>query len=404
MDRLRVLYLLADYGHDLSKETGYKVHVAQILHHVRQRGHRAHLLTVSEHRHLPEFNDCSVVRHGYVRGVHKLLPYTGLLDSFKVLAKIHALHKEMGFHVIHERYGLYSLGGMLAARMTGLPYLLEVNAPLVDEKQLFGAPLRGMQRRWAQRVSRWCIRGADAVITVSSLLRQRMIETHKLPPEKVRVFPNAADRRFFELNGRCENRRSTGRKDRLVIGYAGTLQPWFGIENLLHAFRLVAGQLPKAYLQIVGDGNYRAELESLARTLRIKSRTTFLGSVPHAEVLRYVRGFDIAVAPYRPLITGFYGSSLKVFEYMAAGKAIVASQIGQIGEILENRRTALLVEPGEIEELAQAILRLAAQPRLRTQLARRAREVARQRYTWDRYSQKLLEVYRDIMAEDHDTR
>ena len=153
-----------------------------------------------------------------------------------------------------------------------------------------------------------------------------------------------------------------------MIGYLGTLQPWFGIENLLYAFERLSRQHPEAILQIVGDGMMREELLRLATQLKIDSKTSFVGNVPHKKIGNYLKGFDIAVAPYRHLITGFYGSSMKIFEYMAAGKAIVTSRIGQIEEILEPGRTALLVEPGNANELAQAISYLANNPQLRETL------------------------------------
>ncbi|MFQ5706399.1 MAG: glycosyltransferase family 4 protein [bacterium] len=398
MQKLNILYLLADHGHDLTLNQGFQVHVWQILKNLEKLGHAPFLLTINEKKVLPDFARYETVAHLYFPLVHRLMPYTGMLDSLRVARAIRRRHATAKFDLIHERYGLYSFGGALAAKWLGIPYLLEVNAPAIEEKVLFGPPLTGAQRGVARSITRINLKHCDAIITVSRFLKGKIVQAWNVRSEKVLVLTNAADSALFRLNGRHENHDSDGKSKKLVIGYLGTLQPWFGIENLLYAFQIVSRHLPRARLQIIGDGMQRPALEALAKRLKIKSKTTFVGSIPHTSVGRYLQGFDIAVAPYRPIITGFYGSSMKVFEYMAAGKAIVASHIGQLSEVLENRKTAMLVEPGETEELAQAILRLAKNPRLRENLAVAARNIARQNYSWDQYAQKLEDIYKRILS------
>ena len=107
---------------------------------------------------------------------------------------------------------------------------------------------------------------------------------------------------------------------------------------------------------------------------------------------------DILVAPHIPLTDGseFFGSPTKIFEYMAMGKAIVASRLGQIGEVLVDEETALLVEPGNVGELGNAIVRLIESETLRMRLGSRAREVAAREHTWTHNAQRVLEAYKDL--------
>jgi len=107
---------------------------------------------------------------------------------------------------------------------------------------------------------------------------------------------------------------------------------------------------------------------------------------------------DILVAPHVPLADGseFFGSPTKIFEYMAMGKGIVASRLGQIGEVLVDAETALLVEPGQVEELREALVRLVGDEKLRKALGVRAREVAERQHTWTHNAQRVLDEFKSL--------
>lgn len=399
MKALTVLYLIdAGYGGRFF-EHGRQVHLFQILNNLQKLGHRVHLLNAHDKTLLSNF-DRDFVGPGLVPSNAKLTPLAGLRDSLKILPAFRKRHQEASFDVIHEFQGLYSVAGLLSARLVGIPYVLEVQAPLIERQYLMRRPLQGGQAWCARFISHLNLKQADVILTLSHFLKRKLVQDWHLRNEKILVVTNAAPGRLFNVNEsqKKSNGKGKSKEETLLIGYAGTLQRWFGIENLLYAFQLVSRSVRKARLHIVGDGEHRPALEKLAGDLHIKSKTRFIGGVPHQKIGRYLSKFDIAVAPYRPLVTGFYGSPLKVFEYMAAGKAIVASHIGQIDEILENRRTALLVEPGEIEELAQAILRLALNPDLRNRLGSMAREVAEKNYRWAHNAQKLEKIYRRLIS------
>jgi glycosyltransferase involved in cell wall biosynthesis len=127
-------------------------------------------------------------------------------------------------------------------------------------------------------------------------------------------------------------------------------------------------------------------------------RVIFTGAVPHGRVPKLLDACDILVSPHIPLADGsdFFGSPTKIFEYMAMGKAIVASRLGQIGEVLADNETALLVEPGNVSELASAIVKLVESPELRARLGARAREVAIEKHTWRRNAARVLQAFDNV--------
>src|SRR6185436_14729912 len=141
---------------------------------------------------------------------------------------------------------------------------------------------------------------------------------------------------------------------------------------------------------LVGSGSLHAEVEKL---LEGDGRVIFTGAVAHDRVPKLLDACDILVAPHIPLADGseFFGSPTKIFEYMAMGKGIVASRLGQIGELLVDEETALLVEPGNVEELRVAILRLVESQDLRRRLGTNARNVAEREHTWMHNARRVLQ-------------
>jgi glycosyltransferase involved in cell wall biosynthesis len=163
-----------------------------------------------------------------------------------------------------------------------------------------------------------------------------------------------------------------------VMGFVGSLKPWHGIDLLVDSFRALAED-PVYHLLVVGDGPMMKALRKVER--QFPGRVTLTGSIPHSEVPRYVHAIDVAVAPYEPL-ENFYFCPLKILEYMACGRAIVATRIGQIGDLLRHSCTAWLVEPGDRLGFVEAVRTVTRSPGLREKLGRAAAAEARSYHTW----------------------
>jgi glycosyltransferase involved in cell wall biosynthesis len=128
-------------------------------------------------------------------------------------------------------------------------------------------------------------------------------------------------------------------------------------------------------------------------------RVTWVGQIPPSAVPDHLAACDILASPHVPLVGGaeFFGSPTKLFEYIASGKAIVASALGQIGEVLQDGETALLVPPDNVPALTAALLRLADDPDLRERLGRRAQSQAKTQHSWAANAQRLLDAYRSLV-------
>ncbi len=154
---------------------------------------------------------------------------------------------------------------------------------------------------------------------------------------------------------------------------------------------------------LVGDGALYPEIRQSLQSY-VGESVFFAGVVPHHKVPAYLDAADILVSPHVPMPDGrrFFGSPTKLFEYMAMGKAIVASNLDQLSEVLEHGRSALLVPPGNASALTAAMLLLAQDSGLRSRLGESARDSAVARHTWKQNAARVLKVYSSLDTTDAD--
>ena len=298
---------------------------------------------------------------------------------------------------IYQRYARFSWAGVVAANRTKRPLFLEYNGSEV-----------WVGRNWdrvgsldlLERYERLNLDAAARIFVVSDVER-RNLEARGVAANKIVVNPNGVDvERFRPGVGGAERRRELGiRNDEVVAGFVGTFGPWHGVEKLAAAIKMIPFNVPLRFL-LVGSGSLHGEVEKRLKDEVATGRVIFTGAVGHDRVPGLLDACDILVAPHVPLADGseFFGSPTKIFEYMAMGKGIVASRLGQIGEVLADGDTALLVDPGNVDELRAAIVRLTDDEGLRKSLGARAREVAQREHTWTHNAQRVIDEFKALTA------
>jgi glycosyltransferase involved in cell wall biosynthesis/2-polyprenyl-3-methyl-5-hydroxy-6-metoxy-1,4-benzoquinol methylase len=297
---------------------------------------------------------------------------------------------------LYQRYSVLNCSGAQVARRLRCPLILEYNGSEVWVARHWGTPLTF--ERLADRIERANLRSADLVVVVSRVLRDEVV-ARGVPPERVLVNPNAVDpERYHPGIDGGPIRRRLGLDGRLVIGFIGTFGPWHGAEVLARAARPVAARLPQAHFLLIGDGSAMPKVQATVVAEGVGARTTFVGLVPQDEAPAYLAACDILVSPHvqNPDGSPFFGSPTKLFEYMAMGQGIVASNLDQIGEVLSHGKTAWLVPPGDASALAQGIVTLAEDPDLRRALGEAARAEAVSRHTWRAHVERVLAKMVDL--------
>lgn len=296
---------------------------------------------------------------------------------------------------IYQRYARFSWAGVVAANRIKRPLLLEYNGSEVWVGKHWD---RVGNLDLLERYERLNLDAAARIFVVSDVER-RNLEARGVHGEKIVVNPNGVDvERFRPGVGGDEVRREFQiQDDEVVAGFVGTFGPWHGVEKLAEAIQAIPENVRVRFL-LVGSGSSHTKIEKQLENEKRTGRVIFTGAVGHDRVAKLLDACDILVAPHVPLADGseFFGSPTKIFEYMAMGKGIVASRLGQIGEVLVDRETALLVEPGSVEELKAAILELVESEELRKRLGLMARETAEREHTWTRNAQRVLDAYESL--------
>jgi glycosyltransferase involved in cell wall biosynthesis len=371
---VRIAVVCTDLGIQVPGEKGASLHLVAIATALARAGHEVMVVGVAGHGPPP-----AGVRHLLLprprrsEGVRWELRKLGFVRRLPQVA--YEPLSEFAPDIVYERLSLFgTAGGRLAAAL-GVPHAVEVNALLAAEQ----ARWRGLRlERLAARREQSVLESADLRVAVSAELAARL-------PAPTAVVPNGVDAELFaDLPERAEARRRFDLPaERRVIGFVGGLRPWHGVETAIEA-------LPAAddvVLAVAGDGPQRGALERLAAERGVAERVRWLGRLPHEDVPAFLAALDVAVLPY-PALDGFAFSPLKLYEYLAAGVPVVASDVGQVRDVLEDGRWGTLVPPGDTAALAEALRSATGSPDA-TVRAAEARRHTLVHHSWDERATRL---------------
>lgn len=295
---------------------------------------------------------------------------------------------------IYQRYSVNSYLGVLLSCRYQVPFVLEYNGSEIWIARNWGSPLR--YEALSEKVENANLNVADVVVVVSQPMKDELV-ARNIDANKILVNPNGVDpERYSPIVDGSIVRKKFGLDNKLVIGFIGTFGPWHGAEVLVEAFRQLlnvpTNKKTSLHLLMIGDGVTLPQIKASITANEMESFCTFTGVVPQQDGPRYLAACDILVSPHVPNPDGspFFGSPTKLFEYMAMGKGIVASDIDQIGEVLSHNETAWMVKPGDADELARGLERLINDPILCERLGRAARSEVIEKYTWQMHTQRII--------------
>lgn len=398
---MKIIYLCADRGISLEKFNGATAHFRSLVRAFQKLGHDLLVLTpsaaASENSigapfvriytppHIQSLldevdqevpRDQRAEQRSRKRVAHALAHICNNVGTEQTLAEQIERFKPDFVFELHSPFGA---AGALTCNRLGQRHLLNVHAPLAWE----GATFRSQAlQQGAEYLEDAALRHARRIVTNSHEMRHLLAKAG-VDCGKIGVVFNGVDLDLFSPAG--ETRRPPG--SAIVIGFSGSLKAWHGVDALCEAFRQVSDD-PRLHLLIVGDGPERKRVEALRAEL--PDRVTFAGAHPLEDMPAWMRGMDIAVAPYPPM-ENFYFSPLKILDAMACGVANVASKIGQVNELLREGETGLLTPPGDASALAAALRKLANDAPLRHRLGKAGLRDARQRHAWSSRAADIID-------------
>ena len=381
------------YSHRTRSADGQRVHIDALTGALARQGHEV-LIVGPEGAHpagaAPRALDAGA--GGAPGGLPRALR-EGAEVAYGALAAARLVRAGRRFRpdVLYERYNLYHHAGQAARRALGVPWMLEVNAPLVAERTAHGVHgAGGLALPAVARASEGALwRGADAVLPVTGVLAD-MVAARGVPAARVHVVPNGVDR-TERSPGRAATRARLGVEGRLVLGFTGFVRDWHGVDAALRWLPSRAD----AVLLLVGDGPHADALRALAASLGVADRLIVTGVVQREAVGDHVAAFDVALQPAATA----YASPLKLQEYMIEARAVVGPDQPNIRETVTHGESALLVPPGDEAALHAALDRLAGDAGLRGRLGEAARALIGERdMTWAGNARRVTGIAEGLLA------
>ncbi len=290
---------------------------------------------------------------------------------------------------VYERHALHCRAGLAAARRLGVPLLLEVNAPMCDEMERLGA-LR--LRRRARRAEREVLGGASAVLAVTAVLRDRLIECGARP-ERCHVIHNAGDPSRYGEAARAEAARLRARfpAGAFVLGFVGYARPWHRLDLALAA--MAQPGLERVHLVLVGEGPALAGVRAQATALGLNGRVHAAGVVTPDRLAAHVCAFDAAIVP----AINAYASPLKLFDALAAGVVALAPDQPNLRECIDDGASGVLFTPGDAVALAAKLRQLAGDRAGAAAIGTAGRGALLARdWTWAGNARRVVEVYEGL--------
>jgi glycosyltransferase involved in cell wall biosynthesis len=383
------------YHHRVASKDGQYVHVEEIVGALRSLGHEV-IMSEPASINNKDFGRSSSL----VKNIRTLLPgfihewmefVYSFLDYFKVV-KLIKNHKP---DCIYERYNLFFPSGIWAKKRYKLPLLLEVNAPLYEERSQHDSIQLNKLADWSER---YVWNNADYILPVTQVLAKK-VSKKGVPTQRMVVIPNGINyERFVADSDRlartaADHLKKLKIEGKLILGFTGFVREWHRLDRVLDV--IAKNPQQNWHLLLVGDGPARASLEEKARELNIVSSLTITGVVARDDMPGWVATFDVALQP--DVVE--YASPLKLFEYLALSKAILAPNRENIHEILTADQNALLFDVDNAEHFASQLSRLCASDELRRQLGQSAfLTIEDQKLYWRHNGEKIAQLFNQLLT------
>jgi glycosyltransferase involved in cell wall biosynthesis len=390
-------------------------HVREVIHALGALGHRVTVVTgapgtrgawCSEALEAQTLVRVERMERGPLRllegGVRRVqsglrLPYANLFDSLRfALAAQKAL---AGCDVLLERMSWMGLGGGLAARWLRVPLVLEYNGDHLHDLEAKGMAPVGLQRRLSLALMAGVVQRSAHVVATGTGWRDHFLRQWRYPAERVTTIENGTA--LVQLLRR-DQLRAFGTPpapgEPVTLVYLGGFYAWHGVPNLIRAFARARATGQPLRLLLIGSGAGLDEARQLVAGQGVAEAVTFAGHLTAEQFAPLLAQADIGLSPY----CGWKEfSGLKLFDYKAAGLAIIASGTNGQPATLKHEQTALIVPPCDEDALTGAMLALAGNAGRRRALGKQARLEAESCHGWDRTARELEHVFRQAIERVH---
>jgi glycosyltransferase involved in cell wall biosynthesis len=390
---MKILYYSSHPTLSLHAQTGPGTHMREMISAMRHLGHEVHPVIMADYiktkpgiKKEKSFSLKSAIKK-FIPGIvwRSLKEYQLLQFDRKAEGILKTEIDSFKPDLVYERAAYLQESGLNNMKMRSCPHYMEINAPFMDEVAQFEkAPT--LWHRKARHVESLQARHPDKVYVVSTVLKKYYMQ-YGGDEDRIEVIPNCVNTLKAKCNMKLKRSllEKFGLRGKKVIGFVGSIFPYHGIDVLIRAFANIAASDTVTVLLIVGDGETLPELRTLCRRLGIDDRVIFTGSVPNQNVFSYIDLMDIAVMAK----SNWYGSPVKIFEYGAMKKPIIAPLTPPVMDVMREGIDGWLTQPDEIS-VSKAILGLLGNKELSLRMAGSFHNKVMNKHTWQRAAAAIL--------------
>ena len=289
---------------------------------------------------------------------------------------------------IYTRTSFFTGISSLVAWLCRIPHIAQINA--IQYENVCRDHRNLLLRYIIKWLEQYTARASQEIIMLTEGMKNNLCDLYHISPVKIDVVPAAADENmFYPIDHTTARQHIHYAQDRPLIGYMGTLDHWQDVDMLIRALPFVRNNIPNAQCIIVGDGLLKPSLISLSSQLNLVSCVSFVERQPYHMMPYFINACDVCVIPRRLYQAGY--SPIKLYEYMACGRPVVATRIPGF-DILETYQAGILVTPNSPEDLAHGIIRMLQDPVYAQQLGLNGRKTVIQHYTWTKTAEKIAQI------------
>ncbi len=399
---MRILYL--NYLHDIHGASfGSAIKPRRILEEMQRRGHEIHIEWMAETLHGDRIRDYAEGRKSRVRdGIGFFLREPkSLYHNWGYFKKENILVESFKPDIIIGRleYAIFSF--VKTAQKYNLPLIVEADAPPFYEAIHFHPQC--IRNPWlVPFIEKYVLQQADHTIMQSRQLYEYYLKNCHLDLQKVSWTSNGADiDKFTPKKKDTALLNLYALKDKIIIGFIGSLGAWHGLDNLAGIIESVVQLHPEAVFMIVGAGGAdEIRFRDILKERNLMNSVRLTGRLDYGKVPSILNVMDIVLAPY-PRFDFFYFSPIKLFEYMAAGKPLLSANVGQIGEIIRDGENGVFCDPEDPADVASKIDYLMQNDEQRKSIGKNARETVKNKYTWAQKARIWEAVCNKVLNTKH---
>jgi len=381
MKNLSIIY---DSGCLWSIKNASGIHISEIIDNLA-RDHNILLFA-------PKEKDCKLGKTKFYvqyiptfgRGIIRFICYEMLLFVYLFFYFIKLKHD-----IIYARSNV-GIASILISLLFGIPRVVEVNGLITEETNMREKSNKSLY--YVKTLERINYLLSNKIVVVSDGIKERLKGLYNIPEKKFVVIENGANTDLFKPIDRTKCLKDLHLdKDFKYICFTGNIAPWQGLEYLIMALPIILQERPDTKVLIVGEGRLKTKLRKLALEKGVEDKIIFTGRVPYHEVPKYINASIICTDTF---INS--RSPVKVYEYLACEKPVVASDFPST-KFLKDENAGILVPAKDIQQLAEAILKLLKEEKLRRTMGRNGRKYVVRHRSWKSVAREVEKVILDTV-------